>query len=55
MKDILNSVTTLDGFMGNDQVTSIIKFADDRELDPPICGKYNGPDQPDDPNTRTHC
>lgn len=48
MKDILNNISTLDGFMSNEQFSSVVLSANIRNEVPPICNDYNGPEDPED-------
>jgi hypothetical protein len=49
MKDILNNISTLEGFMTNEQVTSCILTADAMGCNPVQVAPYNGPEHPEDP------
>ena len=53
MKNILDNINTLDGFMTNDQVISCALDAERNNLMGPAGYCYNNPEEPDDPNTRT--
>jgi hypothetical protein len=48
VKNILDNINTLDGFMTEDELTSSLLSANNDELIPPICSKYNGPERIED-------
>lgn len=50
MKDILNNISILDGFMTTEEVTSCLFTADQLGQNPGQTAPYNGPEDPDDPN-----
>lgn len=49
MKELLNTISPLEGFISNDEFHTVISFVNEEEINPPICNDYGLQDDKDFP------